>query len=115
MPSNDDDLIGIYRYLAWEFRTNGIGSNAFHYLEVLYKKAWNTRAGHLMSKTPWLPREEFEKSGYEGAVWVVTCTYLVESAFYNGDYCGTGDFIYDRFLISHVQPRQEEPEPPEVE
>lgn len=43
LPSNDADLAGIYKYLAWTLNNNGVGSAAFHYLEVLYRAAKDTR------------------------------------------------------------------------
>jgi len=39
VPVNDDDIDGIYKYLAWHMNKEGMSSNCFHYLEVLKKKA----------------------------------------------------------------------------
>ena len=43
-PSSDGDFEGIYKYLSWHLAKAGMSSNCFHYLEVLYKQAQNTRA-----------------------------------------------------------------------
>ena len=44
-PSNDGDLEGIYKYLSWYLAKSGMSNNCFHYLEVLYKEAKNTKGG----------------------------------------------------------------------
>lgn len=42
VPSNDNDIEGIYRYLGWHMYKHGMSSNCFHYLEVLWKRATGT-------------------------------------------------------------------------
>jgi hypothetical protein len=38
-PANDNDIDGIYRYLAWHMNHAGLSSNCFHFLEVLKQHA----------------------------------------------------------------------------
>ncbi len=39
VPSNDNDIEGIYKYLSWHAYNAGLPSTVFHYLEVLKKEA----------------------------------------------------------------------------
>ncbi len=39
LPTSDNDIDGIYKYLSEHFTDKGMSSNDFHYLEILYKKA----------------------------------------------------------------------------
>ena len=73
-PSNDDDLEGIYKYLSWHLAKAGMSSNCFHYLEVLYKEAKNTRAtDHLLKEiADALQRYVDEYEQWEYAVESVT-------------------------------------------
>jgi hypothetical protein len=39
VPSNDNDIDGIEKYLGWHMYKAGMSSNVFHYLGVLVEKA----------------------------------------------------------------------------
>lgn len=39
VPTNNEDYKGIYEYLSWHFKKNGLNSACFSYLEILYEKA----------------------------------------------------------------------------
>lgn len=61
----------------------------------------------------WQTREEFEQSGYSGAVWVCinwAGNYEVEESAYNGEWYLRFDSLKDCFI--GIMPRQERPDPP---
>ena len=37
-PMNDDDVDGIYQYMAWHFTKAGFSGQMFHYLELWHKE-----------------------------------------------------------------------------
>jgi len=39
VPRNDNDMEGIYKYIAWPMCNEGMPSTALHYLETLYLKS----------------------------------------------------------------------------
>ena len=39
LPSNDNDIQGIYEYLIWSATKSGWASDKLHYIEILFKKA----------------------------------------------------------------------------
>jgi hypothetical protein len=52
LPTNDNDIDGIYKYLAWCMRNNGMGSDCFHYLEVLKCRADSQQATFAWDALP---------------------------------------------------------------
>lgn len=45
IPSNDEDIEGIYRHLVWLAKTSGWSGAKIHYLDVLYENIKNSEDG----------------------------------------------------------------------
>ena len=62
---------------------------------------------------PWLPLEEFLKSGFEGKCWIASKYGVSQVKFYDNIFCSDDEhecLVNDR-IITHVQPIHK-PEPP---
>jgi len=81
------------------------------YLECSVKEWLRDECEEL---NPWLPLEEFLKSGFEGLCWVILKDKTVDDAYFNcGKFFGNSSMedIHDTNCITRVQPIHK-PEPP---
>ena len=60
---------------------------------------------------PWIPIDEFLKSGFEGLCLVSIESYVILSERTNYGFFGTGGIMFDISSITHVMPIHK-PEPP---
>lgn len=63
---------------------------------------------------PWLPIDEFLKSGFRGLCWIEFPSEIITDAYFDGHlfkHSSTSDFAHDENYITHVQPIHK-PEPP---
>lgn len=78
------------------------------YLECSVKEWLRDECQEL---NPWIPLEEFLKSGFEGLCWICLKGYpLTYARFSDGEFDKDDALVNDK-LITHVQPIHK-PEPP---